>query len=370
MKIYSFDPKTEYTLNKKEIQKAILNVLESGKYILSDEVRKLENTIKKLLNVKNAVSVKNGTDALIISLKILGIKKGDEIITTSHTALATTAAIINVGAKPVIIDIDKEFYTLDSKKIENKINKKTKAILPVHIYGQCCDMKDIMRIANKYNLYVIEDCSQALGSKIKNKYVGTFGDIGTISFYPTKNFGALGDGGMIITNNSKIFKKIERYREYGWDRKRNTNNVGINSRLDEIQAAILNLKLKYFKMYLKEKNRIAKKYISEIKNLSIILPKIRKNSFHSFHIFAILTKSRKHFLRYLKKHNIFLSIHYNKLTFENKGYTKNCEFSKLELKNSLNVSKSTLSLPIYNGLSEIKLNKIIKVINNYKQDDR
>ena len=321
---------------------------------------------QKYLNCKKAIGVKNGTDALVLSLKAINIKKGDEVITTSHTAVATIAAIIEVGGVPVIADVEKNFLTLDPNLIEKKISNKTKAIIPVHIYGQCCDMNKIIKIAKKNKIFVIEDCSQSLGSKIGKKKVGTFGDLATFSFYPTKNLGALGDGGMIVTNNNNLGTKIKRLREYGWDKNRLTIEPGINSRLDEIQAGILNIKIKDLDNANNKRIKISKYYIENISNKLVQLPKIRPNTKHVFHIFSVLVKNRNRFIKYLKKNKINVGVHYYKPACLNKGYKEKCNFSKNDIKKTIFISNNTVSLPIYPELQKKSIMKIVKVINKFK----
>ena len=366
MSVNVFEPKSQFKAQSKEIIKAIKKVLNSGNYILGKEVLKLEKNFSSIHNLNYGVAVKNGTDAISISLKVLGIKRGEEVITTSHTALATIAAILNVGAVPVIIDIERDFYTLDPSLIEKVITKKTRVILPVHIFGQCCNMIEIQKIAKKYKLNIIEDCSQAHGAKINNRFIGTFGILSTFSFYPTKNLGAIGDGGMILTNNKNLEKKIRRYREYGWDKKRDSNKPGINSRLDEIQASIINVKLKKFNNSKQKRISIANQYLNNIKNKNIILPKIRNNSQHVFHIFSILVKNKQKFIKYLNKKKIFPGLHYKRLAYQNNGYEKFCKYNYKKLINSKKISRYQVSLPIYPELTNSNINKIIKAVNNYK----
>ncbi len=366
--ISTFAPKQQNLLIKKKILKKINKVLESNNYVLGEEVRRFEKNFSKFHKSKFAVSTKNGTDSLVLALKCLNIKKGDEVITTAHTALATVASIVSVGAKPVIVDIEKDFYTIDPYQLKKAISKKTKAIIPVHIFGQLCDMKNIIKISNRYNLPIIEDCAQALGSKLGKKYAGTFGTIACFSFYPTKNLGAIGDGGMIITNQKKLNDKILKLRQYGWDRERKAEITGINTRLDEIQASILNIKIKKLKNYNFKRNKIANLYKTKIFNKKVILPKIRLNSYHSFHIFSILVKNRKKFLKYLKQKNINLSIHYSRLTFLDKGYKKLCKFNLRNLKNASSLSKKTVSLPIYPELKVNEVTKVINAINRYEKN--
>ena len=366
MSINVFEPKSQFKSQKKEIISAVKKVFESGNYILGKEVLKLEKKFSSLHQVKYGIAVKNGTDAISISLKALGVKKGDEIITTSHTALATIAAIISTGAVPVIVDIDKDFFTINENLIEKKITNKTRVIIPVHIYGQCADMPKICKIAKRYGLFVIEDCAQAHGAKINNKSIGSFGHISTFSFYPTKNLGAIGDGGIVLTNNLRLEKKIRKFREYGWDNQRRTNEPGINSRLDEVQASILNIKLKNFYSSRQKRISIANKYLSKIKNKNIKLPKVKQNTTHVFHIFSILTKNKKNFVKYLNKNKVFPGFHYQILAHQNKGYARFCKFKKNELIYSNKISKFQVSLPIYPELSNKNISNIINLINSYK----
>lgn len=367
MVINIFEPKKQYQTNKNQIHKVIHTVLESGNYILGKEVKKLEKNFETYLNCKKAIGVKNGTDALILALRAINIKKGDEVITTSHTALATIAAIVNVGATPVIVDIEKNYYTIDSSKIIKKINKKTKAIVPVHIYGQCCDMKEIINIAKKKKIFVVEDCAQSLGSQIGRKKVGTFGDIGIFSFYPTKILGAIGDGGMIVTNNKSLGKKLYKMREYGWDANRTTRGTGINSRLDEIQAGILNIKFRNLDKANEKRIKISQYYIKKISNNLIRLPEVRPNTKHIFHIFAILVNNRNRFIKYLRKKKINPGIHYPKPACFNNGYKEKCLFLKKDIKRTIFISKSTVSIPIYPELHKKNLTKIVRILNDYKK---
>ena len=339
MVINIFEPKKQFETYKNQIYKVIYSVLASGSYILGNEVKKLEKNFQNYLNCKKAIGVKNGTDALILALKVIKIKRGDEVITTAHTAVATIAAIIDVGAIPVIADVEKNYYTINPKEIEKKISRKTRAIIPVHIYGQCCDMKQIIRIAKKNKIFVIEDCSQSLGSKIGNKNIGTFGDIATFSFYPTKNLGAIGDGGMIVTNNSNLGKKLCRLREYGWDKNRFTLEPGINSRLDEIQAGILNIKINDLNNANKKRIKILKNYTEKISNKLVKLP---------------------------KKNKINPGIHYLRPACLNKGYKEKCIFTINDIKKTLFISKNTVSLPIYPELQKKNVERIVKVINKFR----
>ena len=367
--IRTFSPKSQNLQIKKNKLKKINNEIKSNNYILGSEVKKFERKFLKFHKAKFAVSTKNGTDSLSIALRSLNIRQGDEVITTAHSALATVASIISVGAKPVIVDIEKNFFTIDPKEIKKSITKKTKAIIPVHIYGQICDMKEIINISKKYNIPIIEDCAQSLGSKLGKKFAGTYGEISCFSFYPTKNLGAIGDGGMIITRNKKIFNKILKLRQYGWNKDRKAEITGINTRLDEIQASILNVKITKLNQYNLKRNKIARLYNSKIFNKKISLPKVRKNSFHSFHIYPVLVDDRKKFLDFLKKQDINLTIHYSRLTFLDPGYRALCKYNLKKLKNAINLSKKTVSLPMYPELTNIEIKKIIKAVNDYEKNN-
>jgi len=361
MSINVFEPKSQFKSQKKEIISAVKKVFESGNYILGKEVLKLEKKFSSLHQVKYGIAVKNGTDAISISLKALGVEKGDEVITTSHTALATIAAIISTGAVPVIIDIEKDFFTINADLIEKKINKKTKAIIPVHIYGQCSDMQKICKIANKYKLFVIEDCAQAHGAKIYKKHVGTFGDIGTFSFFPGKNIGAFGDGGALVTNSKKIYEYAIRARNHGAMLKYDHKFSGRNSRLDCIQAAVLNVKLKSYSSVIYKRNRLAKIYLkmlSKIKEVEVY--KLKKNNTYVFHQFVIKTKKRDKLRKFLKKSQIDTMIHYPYMLNELKFFpnTKN-------LKNSKGLGKKILSLPISEEHTEKEIYFVVKKIKEF-----
>tara|TARA_Y100001970_G_scaffold293734_1_gene442723 strand:- start:4168 stop:5274 length:1107 start_codon:yes stop_codon:yes gene_type:complete len=364
--IRTFSPKLQNLQIRKKLLKKIDKVIISNNYILGSEVKSFEKNFLKFHNAKFAVSTKNGTDSLSIALRSLNIKKGDEVITTAHSALATVASIISVGAKPVIVDIEKDFYTIDPQEIITAITKKTKAIISVHIHGQICDMKKIINISKKYNLPIIEDCAQSIGSKLGKKFAGTFGQISCFSFYPTKNLGAVGDGGMIITKSKKLYNKILKLRQYGWNKNRKAQITGINTRLDEIQASILNIKIKKLKKFNQKRNKIASIYKSKILNQKVFLPKVRNNSYHSFHIYPVLVDNRKKFLDFLKKRGINLTIHYNRLTFLDPGYRDLCKYNLKKLTNAINLSQRTVSLPMFPELTNKEIKKIIKIINSYE----
>ena len=299
----------EYRKFKKSILKKIDKTLEKGNIFFGNELFNFEKNFLKKYKSRYGVAVGSGTDALLLSLKAINIKNGDEVITAANTAIPTISAIVNSGAKPVLVDI-KNDYLIDTSKIEKNISKKTKAIIPVHLYGQACDMDRIKKIANKYRLKIIEDCAQSQGAKYKNRYVGTIGDFGCFSFYPTKILGGYGDGGFIIAKSSNSYKKVKRLRFYGIetvDRKNiffnryYANENGYNSRLDEIQSSILNIKLKYVDKFIKRRIRIANLYTEYLKDTDLLLPKQNKFNYHVYHLFTVSHPKKDKIVKLLKK---------------------------------------------------------------------
>ena len=311
IKVPFLNLKSEYSEMYTELQSAFNKVLSSGQVILGKEVEKIEKKYAKFSSVKYCVGVGNGLDALTISLRALGIKQGDEVIVPSNTYIATAIAISRIGGKPVFVEPRSDTYNINPDRIENSITKKTKAIIPVHLYGQACEMDKIMEIAKKNKLYVVEDNAQSHGAKFKNKITGSFGDINATSFYPSKNLGALGDGGAITTADHELYEKVLLLRNYGSKRKYYNEIIGYNSRLDELQASFLNVKLKFLKANNKKKNDIANFYKRELRNIGdIILPVNAEDATSVYHIFLIRTKKRDLLQKYLLRNNISTLIHY------------------------------------------------------------
>jgi dTDP-4-amino-4,6-dideoxygalactose transaminase len=362
--IFFANPKSEYIYLKKKIDNKIKKVLESNSYILGKEVENFEKNFSKYLGMKYSVGVSSGTDAIILALQSIDIKKGDEVITTSHTAFATIAAIVDVGAIPVFIDIKEDNFTIDVSKIEKKISNKTKAIIAVHVYGNPVDINELLKFKKKYKIALIEDCAQAHGAEYNKKKVGTFGDFSCFSFYPTKNLGTYGDAGIVSTNKNKIYKRLKLLREYGWIKKNISLRKGSNKRLDELHAGILNVKLPYLKQFNNKRISIANKYFKYIKSKKILLPKINSMKKHVFHLFVVKVKhgKRNNFLRYLKKNNIYPGIHYPIPNHLQKPFLK---YNKTKLPITEKICKEIVSLPIYPLLSDRQTSKIIKVINKF-----
>ena len=356
----------QYKLIKKEIDNSVKRVLDKGIFISGEDVEKFEKEMAKFCGVKYAISVNSCTDALFLSLKALGIKEGDEVITSPFTFIATAEAIANVGAKPVFVDIDSQTFNIDPFKIEQKITKRTKAILPIHIFGQMADMKRIMKIAKKYKLYVVEDAAQAIGSKHNNKKAGSIGDLVCFSFFPSKNLAAFGDGGAITTNNKKLADKIHLLKNHGSSKKDKYLNLilGTNSRLDSIQAAILRVKLKYLNQWNKKRQENAKYYKDRLCNVQ--LPYIASGNNHVFHQYTVLvdSKIRNSLIKYLKDCKIPTMIYYSmplhlQPALKYLGYKKN-DFPKAE-----KICKEVLSLPIYPEMSQKEQDFIIRKIKEF-----
>jgi dTDP-4-amino-4,6-dideoxygalactose transaminase len=351
------NPAFQYQSYEKEIDDAVKRVFKSGWFILGKEVKSFEEEFANYIGVNFAKGVGSGTDAVMLALKALQIGAGDEVITVSHTAVATIAAIEMTGAKAVMADIEEDFYTLDPAKIELAITAKTKAIVAVHLYGQPANLEAIMQIAKKHKLSVVEDCAQAHGAMYNNKRAGSIGDIGCFSFYPTKNLGALGDGGMVVTNDAQLADRVEMLRQYGWKQRYISEFAGVNSRLDELQAAILRVKLSHLDADNAKRMRIAEMYDKQLGETDLILPKKRKDSSHVYHLYVVRTKKRDELMQHLKDKEILAAIHYPVPVHLQPAYRNG---QKLEVTEK--IAKEILSLPMYPELSESDVQKTIDAI--------
>ena len=362
--IYFSYPKAGYLKYSKEIDRSIQNVLNSDRYIKGESVSKFEFSFSNYIGTKYSVGTGNATDAIFLSLRALDIGTGDEVLTVSHTATGTVAAIANTGATPVFADINKDSFTIRIEGLEKKISNKTKAIIVVHIYGQPCDMDEILYISNKYGIPVIEDCAQASGAEYKGKKVGSMGTVGCFSFFPTKNLSCIGDGGLATTNDKTINNKIRSLGEYGWDKKRDAQSIGINSRLDELQAAILNVKLKYLDQDNKERRDIASSYRFRINNSKIHHPIEMDYSYHVYHLYVIIVdKVRDQLINYLKKGGVYPGVHYPLPVHRQKVYKNFLRDEKL--KNTEKIIKQIVSIPIYQGMEKEHVDKTIDLLNNF-----
>ncbi|MDD4201269.1 MAG: DegT/DnrJ/EryC1/StrS family aminotransferase [Candidatus Pacebacteria bacterium] len=361
------DLNNQYKKIEKEINKAIGKIFKNGVFIGGEEVEQFEKEFAKFCNAKHAISVNSGTDALFLSLKALDIKEGDEVITTPFTFIATAETIINCKAKPVFVDIDLNTFNIDASKIEKAITKNTKAIMPVHLFGQMADMGEIVKIAKKYNLYIIEDAAQAVGAKYKNNMAGTIGNLGCFSFFPSKNLGGYGDGGMIVTNNGKLFEKLRLLRNHGSSPKEKYLNltIGMNSRLDSLQAAILRVKLKHLLKWNKERKKRADYYNQSLKKIKeIILPKIKEENVHVFNQYTIKIKKREDFKKYLQKIGIPTNVYYP-LPLHLQPALKYLGYKKGDFPVAEEISKEVISLPVYPELSKKDQDSVIKEIKRF-----
>ncbi len=347
--------------NKKKILNKIQNLIENSRFSGGDEVSKFENSFKKFVGAKYCVSLGNGTDALEIAIKSLNLKKNSEIIIPVNTWIATAEAVVNNGYKIKFCDINLDDYSMCMDDLKSKINKNTSAIIPVHLYGIATNVKEIKKIINKKKIKIIEDCAQGHGTKLGNTHVGTIGNIGTFSFFPGKNLGAFGDGGAIVTNSKKYYIYALRARNHGALKKYDSKFSGRNSRLDTIQAGILNIKIKDYSRVLKKRNELANIYFEKLKKLKHLqLFKLNNKNTHCFHQFVIRLDKRNQLKNYLKKNNIQTMIHYPYMLNELKFFKY-----KKKLKNSYRLGKKILSLPISEEHTDKEIFFITNKIKNF-----
>ena len=351
-----------------EIIEAVTKVIDKGWYILGEEVEKFEKEFANYCGVRYCIGVGSGLDAL--TLILLGykeldlLKNGDEVILPANTFIATAIAVERAGLKVILADINPYTFNIDPEDILKKITEKTKVIIPVHLYGQVAPMNEILEIAKKYDLIVIEDACQAHGAVYNEKKTGSLGDAAAFSFYPAKNLGALGDGGAITTNNEDLAEVVKALRNYGSKEKYHHEYLGFNSRLDEIQAAILRVKLRYLDKEIENRRKVAQYYLENIKNEEIILPKVENAESHVWHLFVIRTKNRNALQEFLKRKGIQTQIHYPIPIHKQKSFQK---LEHFKLHKSEKITSEILSLPI-SGITEGRvLNYIVNEVNNFKE---
>jgi dTDP-4-amino-4,6-dideoxygalactose transaminase len=362
--IYFANPAAQFHSYQDEIESAVLKVLRGNQYILGDEVESLEYEFANYIGVRFAIGVANGTDALEIAIRALEIGSDDEVITVSHTAVATVAAIEAAGARPVLIDVDPFFYTLNTAQLQQVLTPRTKAVIAVHLYGQSADLDTICQFCKANGLFLIEDVSQAHGAKWRSRRLGSIGNVSCFSCYPTKNLGGIGDAGLITTNDDRLGKKIRILREYGWQQKYISSIKGRNSRLDELQAAILRVKLRYLDADNAKRQMIADQYSSQLSSDKNKVPIIREEAEHVFHLYVIRVKERNKLLAYLRSNNIQAGIHYPVPIHLQPAYKNTiCTAKNMSITEAL--SDEVLSLPIYPELTMTDVQKVIQVINSY-----
>lgn len=349
---------------QEEFEKKAIDVLRSGWYVLGNEVKSFEEEFAAYTGAKHCVGLASGLDALWIAFRALGVGAGDEVIVQGNTYIASVMGITINGATPVFVEPD-EYYNIDADKIEEKITDKTKAILVVHLYGQASNMGKVMEIAKKYNLRVVEDCAQSHGACFEGKMTGTFGDVGCFSFYPSKNLGAFGDAGAIVTNNEKIADFVRVFRNYGSEKRYYNKMVGTNSRLDEMQAGLLRVRLSHIAELEKEKRYICEQYLTRLNNPNIQLPQIRNGATHIWHQFVIRCREREKLISYLEEKGIGTIIHYPIPPHLSEAY-QYLEQPKGSLPITEEYAETVLSIPLYNGMTKEELDYVIECINQFR----
>ncbi len=359
------NPLAQYRAHKDEIDAAVRGVLDKGWYILGDEVRSFEVEFAAHVGVAHALGVGSGTEALHLALAACGVGPGEEVISVSHTAVATIAAIELAGATPVLVDIEPDYYTLDPGKLAGALTKRTKAIIPVHLYGHPADLEPILEFARRHGLRVIEDCAQAHGARYRAKQVGAWSDIACFSFYPTKNLGALGDGGMVTTNDRELAQRLGLLREYGWAQRYVSHIAGWNSRLDEIQAAVLRVKLRYLDEDNAKRCVLAEKYQSALSHAAVTLPETRPGAAHVHHQFVIRSARRDLLQAFLKQQEIQTLVHYPVPVHLQPAYRGRLADAG-SLPETERAAREVLSLPLYPELSEEDLLTVVEAVRAFQ----
>jgi len=364
--VLAANPRASYMAYKAEIDAAIAGVLENGRYILGPETAKFETEFATYVGVRYGIGVGSGTEALHLALRACGIGLGDEVITVSHTAVATVAAIELAGAKPVLVDIDPTTYTIDSELVKRAVTPRAKAIIPVHLYGHPAAMTGIMAIAKQHGLRVIEDCAQGHGATYLGRKVGSWGDVAAFSFYPTKNLGALGDAGMVLTDDAALAKKVLLLREYGWRDRYVSEEPGCNSRLDELQAAILRVKLRYLDRDNEKRVHLANLYRERLAGARVSLPAVIQGAGHVFHLFVIRSEHRDALRAFLKGRGIGTLVHYPVPVHLQPAYIG--RVTNLRLPESERAAGEVLSLPLYPELSNQAVCSVSEAILDFTRE--
>jgi dTDP-4-amino-4,6-dideoxygalactose transaminase len=343
------NPRAQYLAHKDEIDAAVARVLDGGRYILGAEVEAFENEFAKYVGAASALGVGSGTEALHVALAACGVGQGDEVVTVSHTAVATVAAIELCGARPVFVDIRPDTFTMDATKLEAALGPRTKAIVPVHLYGHPADIVDIVAIAQRRGLRVVEDCAQAHGASVAGRKVGSFGDVGCFSFYPTKNLGAVGDGGAVTTGDPELAKRMRLLREYGWSERYVSSLPGWNTRLDELQAAVLRVKLRHLEGDNAARRRLAARYTEQLSGLPLAVPVTAPAAIHVHHLYVVRSAKRDRMASFLNEKRIGALVHYPVPVHMQPAYR---DRAAVELPHTERAAAEVLSLPMYPELAE------------------
>lgn len=368
--ILQTNPQASYLARKTEIDQAIQRVLESGYYILGQEVEAFEQAFAAYIGVNHAIGVANGTDAIEVALKACGVGAGDVVITVSHTAVATVSAIERVGATPLLIDIDPVTYTMDLNRLESAIAQvqqnpsmgHLKAIVPVHIYGHPANMPAIMELADRYDLFVIEDCAQAHGAILNGRNIGSWGHLAAFSLYPTKNLGALGDGGIVVTNDARLAEEVSVLRQYGWRQRYISDIPGLNSRLDPIQAAILSVKLRYLNEENAQRQWVAQHYNTLLAGLPMRLPQLQGDVTHVYHQYVVRSHDRDGLKAFLDGYKIGTAIHYPAPVHLQPAYQSRTPIGNGGLDVTERLCQEILSLPMHPYLTYEQINRTAEAI--------
>lgn len=365
MNVPLLDLKAQYDQVLTDIKIEIDKVLESHKYILGPQVKEFEEDMQKYCDVKHAIGCASGTDALVLALKALEIQEDDEVITTTFTFFATAGSISRVGAKPVFVDIKPDTFNIDPQKIENAITNKTKAIIVVHLFGQSAEMDKIMKIAQKYDLKVIEDNAQGIGAKFDGKIAGTIGDIGTLSFFPSKNLGAMGDAGMCLTNSDKLAARLMQLRVHGENPKYFHKWVGLNSRLDTIQAAVLKIKLPHLENWSIARRQNAQYYYKNLNDVpQIKLPLIHEKATSIYNQFTLIAENRDGLLEHLRKNNIGCAVYYPKPLHIQECFSK-LGYKKGDMPFAEEISQQVISIPVFSEITKKQQDYVIENIKEF-----
>jgi dTDP-4-amino-4,6-dideoxygalactose transaminase len=360
------NPSAQFESHRKEIEAAIAGVLRSNRYILGPEVEAFEREFAEFIGVGHGIGVANGTDALEIALRGLRIGVGDEVITVSHTAVATVAAIESAGAEAVLVDVEPRYYTMDAAQLETVVSERTRAVIVVHLYGQTADLGAISAFCRKHGLVLIEDASQAHGARWQGKRLGSIGRVACYSFYPTKNLGAIGDGGIVTTDDADLAKRMRMLREYGWQQRYTSEIPGRNSRLDELQAAILRVKLRHLDADNQLRRDIAAIYTAALCDTLLALPETRTDAEHAFHLYVVRTGNRKELVDRLKTHAIHPGIHYPVPVHCQPAYHGRVR-TGASMKVTETLAAEVLSLPMYPELTGEEVAAVTKAVTEASQ---
>jgi dTDP-4-amino-4,6-dideoxygalactose transaminase len=352
------NPAAGVQLRRAAIDAAIRNVLDRGRYILGDEVAAFEREFAAFCGTSEAVGVSSGTDGLVVAMACLGVGPGDEVVTVSHTAVATVSAIVQLGARPVLMDIDPQTFGMDPAELGQAFGPRTRAVIPVHLYGHAVDMDAVMQLADQHRVPVIEDCSQAHGARWRGRRVGTFGRVGVFSCYPTKNLGAIGDAGVVVTSDPVIAQQLREYREYGWRERYNSSTHGMNHRLDELQAAILRVRLRHLDADNQRRRELAAQYSNALRDLPIGLPTVHAKCEAVFHLYVITSLERDRLRTSLAGLGIGCLVHYPFAVHQQQAYAQRVRcVGKLAV--TERAAASVLSLPLFPEMTDEQQERVI-----------